>query len=120
MEQVIKQVNVSDLRDSLALALRKVEHGGLCYVVRRHGRPVAALVSMEVIEEYWEAQNTYDPEQAMPPAPVPEPEPELHGYLRRLFRRKRARAAARQAKGEAESRHDQWCYEQFRGMDDGV
>ena len=118
MEQVIKRVNVSDLRDGLALALRKVEYGGLCYVVHRHGRPVAALVSMEVINKYWDAENVYDPVKKETPEPVPEPK--VHGFAGRLWARRKRRAVGRTAQGEDEAEADGHAYQNFRGLGRGV
>lgn len=115
MEQVIKGVNVSDLRDGLALALRKVEHGGLCYVVHRHGQPVAALVSMAVINKYWDAENMYDPNKKE--TPEPEPTAKVHGFAGRLWARRKRRADRRAKQGEDESRADAFSFQNFRGMD---
>lgn len=118
MKEIIKRVNVSALRDDLALALRKVEYGGLCYVVHRHGRPVGALVSMETIRQFWDwkldgaHEDTETPEVA--------PEAQVHGYLARLWTRRKRREAKRAVRGESESKTDAWLYRNHRGMDDEV
>ena len=118
MRQIVKRVNVSTLRDDLALALRKVEYGGLCYVVSRYDRPVAALVSMETLRQFWDWQ--LDGEHEDTEKPEGEPEAQVQGYLGRLWSRRKRREVGRAALGESESKSDRWRSRNFRGMDDEV
>ncbi len=55
MDEVVKSVSVSALRDGMAAALRKVEHEGFSYVLHRHGQPVAVLMPMAAAHRLWEA-----------------------------------------------------------------
>ena len=118
MRQIVKRVNVSTLRDDFALALRKVEFGELCYVVHRHGRPVAALVSMATVRQFWDWQ--LDGEHEDTEVPEVEPEAEVHGYVRRLWTRRKRREVGRAELGGSESKTDRWRFRNHRGMDDGV
>ena len=71
---------VSETRENLSDLLGKVQHGHEIVTILKHGKPVAAIVSMEDIEfmesaedAYWsrriaerEADPTYDPKDTVP------------------------------------------------------
>ncbi len=130
MDPVIKSVSVSALRDGLAQAVRKVEMEGFSYVLRRHGQPVAVLVSMKAAELVWEAQlralhqahrrgETLD--LGSPPAPPPDDVPaEKRGYLRRLLRRRQRRRARHAEATAAAAAADIRAYRTGRGTGDGI
>ena len=130
MEPVIRSVNVSTLRDGLSEAVRKVELRGSSYVLRRHGQPVAVLVSMNAAKLVWDAQlralheahqRGETPELGSPPAPLPANVPdEKRGYLRRLLRRRQRRRNSRAEQAVAQAAAEIRAYRTGRSGEDGL
>ncbi len=50
---MVKRVNLSTVRRHLTAHLGAVEHGGEQIVIAKHGRAVAAIVSMHDLERIW-------------------------------------------------------------------
>lgn len=46
------EVTVSEAREKLADLLGKVQHGGEDVTIKKHGKPVAVLISPEAMEYY--------------------------------------------------------------------
>ncbi len=46
------EVSVSEARERLAELLGKVQHGGEDVTIKKHGKPVAVLISAEAMEYY--------------------------------------------------------------------
>jgi prevent-host-death family protein len=74
-----KEVGVTKARDMLRTILDEVQYGGDKYVLSRHGEPAAAIVPLEVYEnwkkqrqrllelirEVQSANDEYDPDEVM-------------------------------------------------------
>ncbi|WP_176438425.1 type II toxin-antitoxin system Phd/YefM family antitoxin [Actibacterium lipolyticum] len=54
---MVKRVNVTDLRPRLTGLLGVVEHGQERVIVMKHGRQVAAIVSMKDYARVWDAEE---------------------------------------------------------------
>ncbi len=60
-------VNTTELRPRLTKILGRVQHGGEQATIKRHGKPVAAIVSIADLHRIWEAE---DEEHCGPRDPV--------------------------------------------------
>lgn len=51
------EVTVSEARERLADLLGKVQHGGEDVTIKKHGKPVAVMISPEAMEYYERLEN---------------------------------------------------------------
>lgn len=51
------EVTVSEARENLADLLGKVQHGGEDVTIKKHGKPVAVLISARAMEYYERLEN---------------------------------------------------------------
>ncbi|MCP5039047.1 MAG: type II toxin-antitoxin system Phd/YefM family antitoxin [Rhodobacteraceae bacterium] len=51
------RANMGQVRRHLALLIARVEHHGTKIILRRHGKPVAAIVSMDDFHRIWEIED---------------------------------------------------------------
>ncbi len=51
------EVTVSEARERLADLLGKVQHGGEDVTIKKHGKPVAVMISAEAMEYYERLEN---------------------------------------------------------------
>jgi prevent-host-death family protein len=51
------EVTVSEARDNLADLLGKVQHGGEDVTIKKHGKPVAVMISAAAMEYYERLEN---------------------------------------------------------------
>ncbi len=54
-----KRVNLTDLRPELTALLGRVQHSNEKVIITKHGKAVAALVSMTAYERVWDAEEEY-------------------------------------------------------------
>jgi prevent-host-death family protein len=71
MDKTMIEVTVSEARDNLADLLGKVEHAHAQVTITRHGKPVAAIVTMEDLAFMESAEDAFwrkqlDEERARP------------------------------------------------------
>jgi prevent-host-death family protein len=57
---MIKRVSAAQAKATLSTLLSEVAYGGRRVIIERHGKPVAALVSMEELERLEQAKGSMD------------------------------------------------------------
>ncbi|MGD2145423.1 MAG: type II toxin-antitoxin system prevent-host-death family antitoxin [Anaerolineae bacterium] len=55
-----KQLGVTEAREKLSSIVERVQYRGDCYVISRHGRPAAAVVPVEVHENWRQRREFFD------------------------------------------------------------